>query len=327
VTEEAYIALVGEVFDGYTEVDFKGDPLFVKHFSIRDQSIIYKSYNRHKSSAIKRGVETEEQILKRLKDDDIWTDDDDLKIAQLSSEVENLKSTQKSLFIPSQKTQLQKEIDQKRIDLFNLQIKRKEVVGRTAEDYASSLSSQESIRYFLFKDKDFKDHAFSHNDFEELDDRDLMSLTSIQSEMSSRANDVNLQMAALRPFFSMYLSQCENLGLFYGKPVINLSVFQLKLALYGRMFHNIFQNVDNIPDNIREDPEKLMSFAESQTNKSSSKKFIKDDSDASVVFGANKEDMNIIAPDSKNNTVSLSEEMRKAGGTLNMEQMIKLAGH
>ena len=114
---------------------------------------------------------------------------------------------------------------------------------------------------------------------------------------------------------------------FYGKAVITLSVYQLKVAMYGKVFHSIFQYTDDIPDNIREDPDKLMAFSEAQRNKDSNKSSsgLRDDADASAIFGATKDDMQQLASDGK--AVSLSEEMEKAGGKLDMKQMMRLAGH
>ena len=94
------------------------------------------------------------------------------------------------------------------------------------------------------------------------------------------------------------------------------------------MFHSIFQYTENIPDDIRNDPEKLMAFAEAQRNKDSNQGGLKDDADASAVFGATKEDMDQIREEQKaGKGVSLSEEAKKHGGKLNMEQMMRLAGH
>lgn len=328
MNEEFYISLVSEVFDGYSEVDFMGRQMFIKHFSVRDQRHIQRVYEKYKNTAINRGVETEAQILKRLKDDGIWLEEDDLKIEMLLSEIKNLKNTQKNLFIPSQREAMQKDIREKNIEIFQLEKNRREIVGQTAEGYASSRSSQEMLKYFIFDGPDLKNKILTDEEFDELDDNDFLKLNSIHSDVMSKMSEENLQHAVLRPFFGMYLSQCENIGTFYGKPVIDLSAYQMKLALFAKMFFNIFQHVDDIPDNIRDDPEKLLMFSESQRNKGSSKKFIKDDADATAIFGANREDMKSLASDKDANAVvSLSEELKKSGGKLNMEQIIKMAGH
>ena len=49
MSEEEYIAIVGEIFDGYTEFYFQGEPVYLKHFSIRDQRYIHKYYNKYKN--------------------------------------------------------------------------------------------------------------------------------------------------------------------------------------------------------------------------------------------------------------------------------------
>ena len=135
--------------------------------------------------------------------------------------------------------------------------------------------------------------------------------------------DSIIQEAVLRPFFSMYLSLCENVNGFYGKPVTELTVHQLRVVLYGRMFFNIFQHTEDIPEDIKENPEKLLTYSENQRNKNTSA--IKDDAAGSAVFGATNEDVKDLGGVAGG--VSLSEEAKKHGGTLNMEQMMRLAGH
>ena len=325
MNEELYISVIGEIFDGYTEFLFKNQYVYFKHFNIRDQRYIQKYYEKYKNIAINKGLETESSRLEKIKNEEIWTDEDDLKIESLNFEIKNLKQTHKTLFIPSHKEQIKKDIDNKNTEYLLLVNKRKELIGKTAEDYASTRSNEEILRYFLFKDIDLKEHLFTEDEFSELDDLDLIFFIKKQSEISERLSEENIQKAVLRPFFNMYISHCEDINNFYGKPIISLSVYQLKTAIFGRMFYNIFQYTDDIPESIKDDPNKLLSFAEGKRNKNKSEKFIKDDSDASTIFGATKEDMNIITNGSK--TVSLKEELKKNGGTLNMEEMIKLAGY
>ena len=325
MNEEFYVSIIGEIFDGYSEILFKETPIFVKHVSIQDQRYLHKYYEKYKDTALKRGVDSEEDVLKRLSKDEMWSSGDESKIGSLALEIKNLKQTQKKLFVPSQKESFQRDINEKESEILKLQQKRKELVGKTAEDYASSRASQEMIRYFIFDGPDLKNNYFSEEEFDEIDDIELFIINSEQTIIAERISESNLQMAVLRPFFSMYISQCEDVYGFYGKPITKLSIHQLKVAIFGRMFFNIFQHTEDIPDNIKEDPEKLLAFSEAQRNKDSNSKFIKEDSDASAVFGATKEDMNIIAPETQKGGVSLSDALKKKGGKLSMEDMIKLS--
>jgi hypothetical protein len=325
VNEEFYVSIIGEVFDGYSEILFKDTPVFIKHASIQDQRYLHKYYEKYKDIALKRGVDSEEDVLKRLNKDEMWSSGDESKLESLALEINNLKQTQKKLFVPSQKESFQKDINERESEISKLEQKRKELVGKTAEDYASSRASQEMIRYFIFDGPDLKNNYFSEKEFDEIDDIELLIINAEQNKISERISESNIQNAVLRPFFSMYISQCEDVYGFYGKPITKLSIHQLKVAIFGRMFFNIFQHTEDIPDNIKEDPEKLLAFSEAQRNKDSNSKFIREDSDASAVFGATKEDMNIIAPETKKGGISLSEAIKKKGGKLNMEDMIKLS--
>ena len=326
-SDEFYISLIGEVFDGYSTDFFEGQEVFVKHLNIRDQRYIHNYYEKYKNIALTKGIDSESAMLERLKKDGMWDAEDDLRISSLESEISNLKKTRDAIFLPSQKEVFTKNIEDKSKEFYALKSKRAEVVGVTAESYATSRCGDEMLRFSLFKDSSFEDCLFSEEEFAELEVHQVVNLGNIVNDSAKRLGEENIKWAVLRPFFSMYLSNCENINDFYGQAVITLSVYQLKVAMYGKVFHSIFQYTDDIPDNIKEDPDKLMAFSENQRNKDSGKvsSGIRDDADASAVFGATKEDMQQIASDGK--TVSLSEEMEKAGGKLNMEQMMRLAGH
>lgn len=323
MNEELYISIIGEVFDGYTEIFFNGDPVYIKHYNIRDQRYIQKYYEKHKNVAIKKGLETEEERLVEIKKDGIWLDDDDLKISNLELEINNLSTTQKKIFLPSQKESMSKDIESKKIEIYILKNKKRELIGKTAEEYASSRSNEEMLRYFIFKDRDLTENLFTEDEFSELDDTELLFFMNEQAKVNTRLSELNIQKAVLRPFFSMYLSQCENIKDFYDKAIVLLSVYQLKTALFARMFFNIFQHVEDIPDHIKDDPEKLLAYSDSKRNNNSGG--IDENSDASAVFGATKEDMKVISGNTKQ--ISLKDELDKNGGKLNMEQMMKLAGH
>jgi len=327
VSEEEYIAIVGEIFDGYTEFYFKGEPVYLKHFSIRDQRYIHKYYNRYKNLAINKGISTEEQALNNIKKDGLWSNDDDDKISFCELELDSLRDNLLNAYLPSQKKSLQETLDEKQKELNILKIKRKEVIGTTAEDFASSRSNEEFIRYILFKDQDLKKHLFTEEEFGELDDKDITSLVKQNSNCSSRLGEELIQESVLRDFFNMYLSQTEDVSSFYGKPIIHLSVYQLKLALYARVFYNIFQYNDDIPNGIKKDPSALLRFAESKRNGQGNKTLSKirnQDSGATAVFGATKEDLSYV--DSQAKQINLNDEVKKKGGRLNMDDMIKLMG-
>ena len=327
MNEEFYISLIGEAFDGYTESTLDGEPVYVRHLNIRDQRYLQKYHDKYKNIALSKGVESKEDREKRVIKDGIWTHEEDQKIASLEFEIENLKKTIKSVSLPSQQDKIRKTLQERRSEVADLLTKKQEVIGKTADDYAISRSNDEMLRFCLFKDCDLAKRLYTEDEFAELETWQIAKINDLQNSMSQRLSETSLQEAVLRPFFSIYLSLCENPSEFYGKPVVDLSVYQLKTVLFGRMFFNIFQQTENIPDNIRDNPEKLMAFAETQRNKDSHAGAggLRDDASASAVFGATKEDMQALNLKGGAN-VSLRDEAAKHGGKLNMQQMMRLAG-
>lgn len=322
MSEEEYISIVGEIFDGYTEFEYAGKPAYLKHFSIRDQRYIHRYYEKYKNIALQKGIPSEKEILIRLKNDNLWNESDDLKIASLEGEITRLKDSQKAAYLPSHKNNISKTILEKNYELNKLLSTKREVAGSTAESYASNRTNEEFIRYILFKDETLKEHLFSQEEFDDLEDYNINYLVKIYSNSNARLSEDNIQNCVLRDFFNMYLSQTEHLSAFYGKAIIQLSIFQLKLALYARVFFNIFQYNEDLPDNIKKDPSAILRFSESKkTGKQSSQRQAKD-SESTVVFGATKEDLKQIDPNAR--TISLEDAIRQNGGSLNMEQMMKL---
>ena len=324
--EEFYISLIGEAFDGYTEAEFSGSPIYIKHISIADQRYLHKYYEKYRQIALDKGLDSKEERLAYVLKEGIWDEKDDSKIHSLKFETKNLKKTSESLFLPSQREEMQKNIDLKLKEIAELQLKKQEVVGKTAEDYATARSGDEILRFLLFKDKELTKHFYSDDEFGELEVWEIAQLSLLQEGIQTRLSDDRLQEAVLRPFFSMYLSLCEDAHGFYQKPVTHLTIYQLRVVLFGKMFFNIFQFTDDIPEDFKQDPQKLMAFAETQRNKDTqSRGGLRDDADGSMVFGATKEDLKSL--DADPNAVSLAEEAKKHGGKLNMKQMMRLAGH
>ena len=52
MNEEFYVSIIGEIFDGYSEILFKETPIFVKHVSIQDQRYLHKYYEKYTGNTL-----------------------------------------------------------------------------------------------------------------------------------------------------------------------------------------------------------------------------------------------------------------------------------
>jgi len=318
-----YIELIDEIFSGYSRFDFEGQAVFLRHFTFKDQKFLQNSYDRHHAKAASKGIRDEEELLKELIKDETWTSEEENELLELESYISNLEKSLTKIILPSHQESHKKLILEEKIKLHVLKTKRKELIGRTAAEYAGNRSNEDFLCNLLYKDEELKTLFFSEDEFGELDDSQLSFLMQKYYGFMTKFSDLNIQKASLEDCFSLFLPHCEKPYDVFGKPMYLFTLYQLKLLAYGRMFLHIFQNVDKIPDYIRKDPEALISFSESSRNKETLTSKMKDNS-ATAVFGATKEDLNYLDPEAKQ--VSLSELLAKNNGQLNMEQMMEVMG-
>lgn len=310
-----------EVFESKTSFKLNGETLHFRHFSLKDQSEISRLNEKYKIIALKKGLELEKDIYERLKKDNAWTCDDDLKISQLEEYISNLKKSKEKLLLPSQKESHEELIKNASIDLNILLQKKSDLIGITVESYAHKMSNEEFLRLLIYSDESLQKLKYSEKEFGDIDFSSLNTISENYFKMCHKFSDKNIQNIVLQDFFSMYISLCENQFYFFGKPIVSLSTYQVKTMLYARMFHNIFQYNEEMPEDIKKNPDEIFEYLDVKKNRQQFKSRTKD-SAGTIVFGATKKDLEILDPEAKK--ITLSEEVRKSGGVLDMEQMMKI---
>ena len=139
-----------------------------------------------------------------------------------------------------------------------------------------------------------------------------------------------LKKVAVSNFFLNFYYLCEdNPYTFYGKPIVNLTYYQLELFGYGRYFKQIFSDSKTRPpEEMMDDPDQIIEWYESNKNAQKVVQRSKQDgSGGTSIVGATKDDLKRLGmSDEHSSSVSLSKEAAKKGGNLNMEDIMKLHG-
>lgn len=316
--------LICEIFDGYSEITFRNEILFLRHINIHDQRMLNSCFERQKQRAIEAEVPTEKEKLEELKQTGEWLEKDELEIESKKSYIDNMLQTKKQLELKSQKKSLQDTIDAETAELNKLLLCRSQLVGKTAEDFANARANEEFIRNIIYSDRELKQLAFSEEDFNLFEQEDLNLLVGQYSQISQRINDESIQEAVLSDHFTLYLGRIENYN-FFSRPIISLSINQLKVLAYGKMFLNIFQNVENIPESVKKSPKDLLDFVETQRKRQEKEQKRGKSHQMTGMVGASKEDLDAYDPTAKK--LDLAAELKKKGGKLNTEDFAKLANH
>jgi len=320
---DKYLEIVSEILQGLTVVRGTFGSLYLKHLSQFEQREVLSQSKIFEKEGLSKGLPTEEQGLQEILGQDMWSLENEDLIKTLREEVGSLKKTSAQTLLPSQQKKLLSQAKEKEKEMLSLQGEKSELIGLTSEKYARNKVQKTIVNKILFYDREFKKGVYE--DLYLNEGMKEVELFKLQRSFFEKFEDSNISQAVLSEYFSMYLPFCEDVMGVFGKPLADLTSYQLKLISFGRYFLNIFKNSQKeIPDNVAKDPELLISFYQNQRNERSKTK-AQSSEGGSAYFGASKEDLEDIKLNNER-AVDLNEEVKKQGGSLNMEQMMKLHG-
>jgi hypothetical protein len=326
--------IFSEIIKGYSKKNIEGfGTLFFKHINNQDSADIDIYNQQFLDKAKNMGLPTEKEQEEYLIKEELWEESKNRRIIELEKFLINLKTTKSKLFLKAQIDQINAEIEKNELELKTLKFERKDLIGFTAEDYTFKKINEYYMYVSLFKDETLKERFFKEADYEDLDNKDIMSLIKNYNEVNSKFNDRNLKKISLASYFSniFYLSK-DDPFVFYGKPLVELSFYQIELFSYGRYFKGILTNAKNKPpEYLMKDPDQLIEWFEGSKNVdevlNKNSKVVQKDNVATSIVGATSEDLKRLGvKKQEDGAIDLTKEAAKKGGKLDMQDLIKLHG-
>lgn len=318
-----------EIVEGYslTRSELFGD-LKIKHINNYDSAKTDIKNNYYFEKAVSQGLPKREEKLEYLIKEKLWDPEKDKEADRLKEMLKGMNRTKSKLFLQAQIDAIKKDIADNEIKLSNILAEKESVIGFTAEEYANRRIN-EYYMHISILDEEGK-QLFGENEFDELEQDQVNDIMQVYEKNNRKFKAEILKKISLADFFTNIFYLCEdNVFNFYGKPVIDLTFYQIEIYSYGRYFKSIIQNSEEkIPDHIVEDPDKLIEWAESSKNvKEVLEKSSGDaESGASSIMGATKQDLAKAGIDENQDVIDLSQKAQEKGGRLTMEDMMKLHG-
>ena len=299
---------------------------YVKHFKDLDLSLFQENTDEYIIEAQEQGLETEEEKLIILCKGEHWTWEEEDEIKRLKDEVNDLNKTKSKLFIQSQIKEIEKKIKREAKKLAEISLRRAEVLGVTAEKFAEKKSNETLIFYSLFADRDLKESFFSKEEYDELHQGEIYKLMDIYNESSLKFSYDKLQLIAASSFFMSSYGLCaDNPYTFFGKPVVEMSVYQTNLFSLGKHYKTILSQGKNPPEEYMNDPEKMVSWYDGIMNADKLEGKASNTEGRSFV-GASRDEMESSMSDSSD-AINLNKEVVKRGGEMSFDEILKLHGH
>lgn len=315
-----------DVVRGFSTTTLEEDFVYIKHLTPHDQVELEEIEEKYFNIALRKGVPTEEDMLAYLKDEGQWTDKDEKFIQDKELFLENLRKAKTKLVLKREIDKQAELIDKEQKLLDDKKIQKIGLIGNTCEKYAKDRLNDFYMIKSFFADDKLQEPLFNEDKFDELDNHDIKKVVYKYNEIFEGFSEENIQYTILEDFYNPYLSFAEDSMQFYGKAFCDLTYNQIRLIVYTRVFKNIFDMNENIPESIRKDPAKLLEFGSSSKEEKDKAKDKLTQGDGGTLVGAKQEDYDYLGVEKPTNAISLHEEAKKKGGTLNMEDLMKLHG-
>tara|TARA_R100000458_G_C8263869_1_gene239153 strand:+ start:90 stop:1076 length:987 start_codon:yes stop_codon:yes gene_type:complete len=316
-----------EILRGYSLVDSSFGPSRINHFNNFDSASLDIKNKEFYDKAIKEGLPTRDERIDFLLKEGIWTEEKNKEIINTKSYVVGLKNSKSKAFIQSQIDEINAEVEKGQLKLSKLELEKEELIGFTAQGYASRRIN-EFYMYNAFADLDGK-RKFEREEFEELSEPKMMELISIYNQTTKKFNSHKLKLISLAGFFTNLFYLCDNDAfVFYGKPIVELSFYQIELFGYARYYKAMMEQTEGKPpEEMTDNPEKLVEWFDStKSAKEALDKVDKGEGTASSLVGATKQDLKRLGLDNPQETINLAKKAAEKGGRLTMEDMMKLHG-
>lgn len=281
-----------DICRGYSTILFSGEIIYIKHLSHEDYLNLDILQEKFLQNAISKGLPDEKSRIEWLKSQGLWTDKKEREIFDQKSYVRGMAESRKIILLPSKLKQLNEQIKQEELKLYNLEKDKNDLVGITADRHSTKLINDYYIFHSLYKDKDFKDQFFSKDEFDNLDDDFVFGLMEEYDKTFNNLSDFNIKKLCIQSFYQEYFYLCvDDIPGFFGRPICQLTLFQVKLAGYSRYFKNLISGVDmaTVPEKSRSNPDDLVQFLD--TKRKGQEALDKSNTKNVSIVGATREDI------------------------------------
>jgi hypothetical protein len=326
-------SLYWEIIVGSSAFTLNGKTYYMKHLSPKDAGTIEIQENYYYNKAKSQGIPTNEEKIKELIKENIYSEKDDKKIENNKLTLANLTKTRRKLYLTRDLDSVDKQMKEISEEIRLLEHKKNELLENTCETYCSKRMNEFYVYYSVYSDDKCEKRAFTVEEFEDVDQNELFNLVAGYSKCAQKFNNHNIKRIGVSGFFLNYFYLADdNPYFFYGKPVTHLTFYQVELFGYARYFKDLMSKSSvKHPDEYNNDVDKIIDWYESSSNL---EKLHEDKNAASgketavqavSVMGATKEDLKKLKQDNTG-SISLDEAAKKKGGSLSFEDLIKLHG-
>lgn len=306
-----------DIAAGCTHSSILGRPCYIKHLSYADQ--IDQDVKREEffEEAKREGLPTNEMRLVAIRKEGKWTDAMEREIVDSKRVLEGMVSGRRTqgAKMPSMMPILLKQEREEEAKLKEKLAAKDRLLGLTCEAYADNQVSDHYVYTNLFQDKGLTTLLFEQSEFDYLSHDQMGQIIKEYNTAIEGCSELNVKKLAMQGFFQSYFGLVgDNLGQLFGKPICQLTFFQVRLLSSGALFRSIYQSANTaFPKHVMDDPDLLIEYAAAaRKGKEELDKLGANDEGATVV-GVKREDAAALGVKANNSIIG---QMAAGGGNV-----------
>lgn len=258
-----------DICRGYSSGLLNGVAVYTRHLSHQQHIELDLYRERFESEAREQGAPTEGARLAELIKKGQWSDGKENEIARQKDTAQRFEEAKRGLVKPSEIAAYDRQIKDENDRLVKLLNERRTLIGATCEEYAQHRLDDHYIVTNLFSDSTLTCPVFSADEYDSLPDSTIQQVIDLHRVVTDPLSDHNLRHLAIQDFFIGYYILCaDDLYSFFGRPIVEMTHYQVRLGNVARYFKSILEHTDTskLPPDARTNPDKLESFHTAQRN-------------------------------------------------------------
>lgn len=243
-----------EIIRGYSILNAGSREFYFKHMSIMMSYIVDDEYDKYIVSAQKSGIKTEQEIIQHAIANGFWSKINEDEIKSLKWSLDKKRKTKESMTDGLQIISINNSIKKDEEDLNKILEKRNDLIGYSAENFASNKKIQFILKNCLFQDEDLS-KLIDENDYG-------IIIQPFIEKMTHLSDRETLAYAAYEnSFFELFLLNYRTPHVLFNKPLFDLTIYQKNILMLANSILNKFKNM-NIPDEIQNNPLKILEYTD-----------------------------------------------------------------
>ncbi len=254
--------LFADICNGWSVTSYNNSSVYIRHLSHREHLALDVLQDRFRDEAEAKGLPTREKKLLYLKKMNLWSDEKDRELAQQEEYLHRLNKNVEQAMYPAQADDFRKLMNEADSELQKMRMQKDELLGLTAEKYSINRINDYYIIKNLYSDISLKHALFSEESFDELEESEVEKIVDSYNKVSDIFCERNIRQLCIQSFFQSYYFLATDLYQFFGKPICDLTYYQVSLGSNAKYFKHIFENNDIslLPEEARNDADKLEDY-------------------------------------------------------------------